>query len=206
MKMRNGRGRGWDFAPAMADHPANELAGAVVVAAVSPKRAKEQKHGVSEGIDLMPQRFARAEEITTNFPINFQDERRFRFVVGVISREKIGEQFAVLETPDRSGLRGNPVAQQSLRTAACDRSLDSRELSTATFRPFSVVSYSSSETSLVNGKQTFEHPGPAIGVPRPNATQRSPAEANLREQAALDRASERFRSVFLRPGFLVVAE
>src|SRR4029453_2928675 len=97
MKMRNGAGRGWDFAPAMADHPANELAGAVVVAAGLPKRAKEQKHGVSEGIDLMPQRFARAKEITTNFPINFQDERRLWFLVGVISREKIGEQLAVLK-------------------------------------------------------------------------------------------------------------
>src|SRR5437762_12061167 len=97
MKMRNGAGRGWDFAPAVADHPANELAGAVVVATVSPKRAKEQKHGVSEGIDLMPQRLTRAEEVTTNFPINFQDERRLRFLVGVIRREKIGEQFAVLK-------------------------------------------------------------------------------------------------------------
>jgi hypothetical protein len=97
MKMRNAAGRGWDFTPAMADHPANELAGAVVVAAVSPKRAKEQKHGVSEGIDLMSQRFTRAEQVAQNFPINFQDERRFRFVVGVVSREKIGEQLAVLK-------------------------------------------------------------------------------------------------------------
>src|SRR2546423_5975504 len=97
MKMRNGAGRGRNFAPAVADYPADKLARALVVEARSPKRAKEQKHGVSEGIDLMPQRFARAEEVAADFSINFQDERRFRFVVGVISGEKIGEQFAVLE-------------------------------------------------------------------------------------------------------------
>src|SRR5690348_9067740 len=97
MKVRNGAGGSWDFAPAVADDPANELAGAVVVAAVSAKGAKEQKHGVSKGIDLMPQRFARTEEVTANFPVNFQDERRLRFLVGVIGCEKIGEQFVVLK-------------------------------------------------------------------------------------------------------------
>src|SRR5689334_22057101 len=97
MKVWNGAGRGWDFAPAVADDPANELARAVVVAAVSPKGAKEQKHGVSKRIHLMLQRFARAEEVPANFPINFQDERRLRFLVGVIRREKIREQFMVLK-------------------------------------------------------------------------------------------------------------
>src|SRR5262245_33927158 len=97
MKMRDGAGRGWDFAPTVADYPADKLAGVLVVAAISPKRAKKQEHGVSKGIDLMPQRFARAEEIAANFPIDFQDERGLRFVVGVINREKIGEQFPILE-------------------------------------------------------------------------------------------------------------
>src|SRR5438552_3423199 len=98
MKMRNGAGRGRDFAPTMTDDPANKLARALVVAAIPPERAKEQRHRVGEGIDLMPQRLARAEQIAADFPINFQDERRFRFLVGVISREKIGEQFAVLKS------------------------------------------------------------------------------------------------------------
>ena len=45
----------------------------------------------------MLQGFARAEKVTANFPVNFQHEGRLRFPVGVIRREKIGEQFVVLK-------------------------------------------------------------------------------------------------------------
>src|SRR5437764_11330222 len=97
MKMRDRAGRGGNFAPAVTDYPANELARALVVAPISPKRAKEQKHRVNEGVDLMPQRFSRAEQISADFPINFQDERRLWFMVGVIRRQKVGEQLPIRE-------------------------------------------------------------------------------------------------------------
>src|SRR5438477_8224010 len=201
MKMRNGAGRGWNFAPAMADYPANKLAGAGVVAAVSPKRAKEQKHGVSEGKDLMLQRFARAEEVTANFPINFQDERRLRFVVGVICGEKIGEQFAIVKYwIDR-------VSQETGGAAKiADRGAIARFIATnRVLRRFvhSALFLIVQGNVLVNGKQTFEHPGPGKAF----LGQTGSARAQPRQIAragGLDRASERFRSVFLRPRFLVV--
>ena len=76
--------------------PANEPARALVVARVTQERAQEEEDVLLEGIELIEQRLARAEQVAAELAVGLDDERRFRLVIRVIGGEEIGEQFAVL--------------------------------------------------------------------------------------------------------------
>src|SRR2546423_10544743 len=85
-----------DLAPAVADHPANEAARAFVVAQVTPDRSEKEPDVLAKRIELVPERLARAQQITADFAVNLEDERRLRLLVGIIGGEKVREQFVVL--------------------------------------------------------------------------------------------------------------
>ena len=47
-------------------------------------------------VELILQGLARAEQVAGNFAVHLQEKTGFRFVIGVIRGEKIGEQFPIL--------------------------------------------------------------------------------------------------------------
>ena len=105
------------FAPAVHHHPANETARTLVVARITQERAEEEDNVLLERIELVEQRLARTEQITFQFAIHLEHERRLRFVVRVIGGEKVGKQLAILvnridRLAEEAGLAAQP------RTAA----------------------------------------------------------------------------------------
>jgi hypothetical protein len=46
-------------------------------------------------VELVSEWVTTPEQVAANFAVRFEDERRFRFVVGIIGRKKIGEQLPV---------------------------------------------------------------------------------------------------------------
>ena len=94
--MRDTARLGRDFAPAIHQDPANETTRAPVVAEVTGQRPEKQPYVLIQRVELILKRLARAEEVTGNLAVHLQKKTGFRFVVGVIVRQKIGEQFAVL--------------------------------------------------------------------------------------------------------------
>src|SRR5205085_10584610 len=80
----------------VADHPADETAGALVVARVPPERAQEQANVLTKRVELVPKRLARPEQITADFAVDFENEGGFRLLVRLIARQKIGDQFVLL--------------------------------------------------------------------------------------------------------------
>ena len=67
-----------------------------VVAEIARQRAKKEPDILIQRVELVLQRLARAEQITANFAVHLQEKTGFRFVIGVISGEKISEQFSIL--------------------------------------------------------------------------------------------------------------
>src|ERR1051326_6895941 len=126
VEMRGPPRRGRDFAPAVADHPADETARTFVVARVTPKRAKEEPNVLAEGIKLVPERLARTEEIAANLTVDLEDKRRFRFLVRIVRRQEIREQFVVVinridRVAEKSGLATEPAHRAAIgRAVAAD--------------------------------------------------------------------------------------
>ena len=91
---------------------------------VTPESAQKEPNVLAKGIELVPERLARAEQVPAYLAIELEHERRLGFFVGVIGREEIGEQFVVVvnridrfaqepglatESPDRGAI-GRAVA------------------------------------------------------------------------------------------------
>src|SRR5712691_5028085 len=116
--MRNAPRRRWHLAPSVDERPPNESARLLVVTKIAGQRFQKERHVLPEGIKLIAQWLARAQKVTANFTIDFDDERRFRFVIGVISGEKIGEQLSIfVNRVDRLTQKPGLAAQFSHRLA-----------------------------------------------------------------------------------------
>src|SRR4051812_27012565 len=94
--MRDAPRLGGHFTPSVHEDPANETTRPLVVSKITGQRAEEQPDVLIQRIQLVLQRLARAEQIAGNFAVHLQQKTRFWFVVGVIGRQKVREQFAVL--------------------------------------------------------------------------------------------------------------
>src|SRR5438552_3801688 len=93
--MRYAPGRRRHFAPAVHERPANKPPRACIVAKVASERAKKEPDVLIKRVELILQRPPRPKQIAANLAVHLQNKRRFRLVVGVISREKIGEQLSI---------------------------------------------------------------------------------------------------------------
>src|SRR6478735_6000301 len=87
---------GGHFAPAVRKYPANETTRALVVPEITRQRPEEQPDVLIKCIELILQRLARAEQVPGNLAVHLEEKTGFRFVIGVIRCEKIGEQFPIL--------------------------------------------------------------------------------------------------------------
>src|SRR6476620_756828 len=96
MKMRYVARLGGHFAPAVREYPANETTGARVVTEVAGQGTEEQPDVLIKRVELILQRHARAEQVAGDFAVHLEKKTGFRFVIGVIGGEKIGEQFSIL--------------------------------------------------------------------------------------------------------------
>src|SRR5438067_10756704 len=94
--MRGAARRGRDLTPAVADHPADKSARPRIVTRVTPERAQKEPDVLAKGIELVPERLARAEQVPAYLAVELEHERRLGFFVGVIGREEIGEQLVVV--------------------------------------------------------------------------------------------------------------
>jgi hypothetical protein len=63
---------------------------------VAGQRPEKQPDVLIERVELILQRLARAEQIAGDFAVHLEEKTGFRFVIGVIRGEKIGEQFPIL--------------------------------------------------------------------------------------------------------------
>src|ERR1700732_42227 len=93
--MRGAPRGGRDFAPAVADHPADESARTRIVSGVAPQGAKKEADVLAKRIELVPERLPRTEQVAANLAGDLEDERRLRFLVRVIGRQEIREQFVI---------------------------------------------------------------------------------------------------------------
>src|SRR6476646_1319505 len=94
--MRYTPGLSGDFVTHVHEDPANEPARTFVVAKIARQCAKKEPDVLIQRVELVLQRLTRAEQVTANFAVHLQEKTRFRLVIGVISGEKIGKQFAIL--------------------------------------------------------------------------------------------------------------
>src|SRR6476619_2671689 len=96
MKMRYVPRLSGNFAPAVREYPANETTRSLVVPEVAGQRPEKQPDVLIKRVELILQRLARAEQVAGDFAVHLQEKTGFRFVIGVISGEKISEQFSIL--------------------------------------------------------------------------------------------------------------
>src|SRR4051812_40780551 len=74
VEMRGSPGRGRNLAPAVADHPPNETARARIVARVTPDRAEKKPDVLPKGVELVPERLARTEQIPADLAVDLEHE------------------------------------------------------------------------------------------------------------------------------------
>ena len=89
--MRYAPRSGGNFAPAVHQQPPNETTRPLVVPEITGQRPEKEPDVLIKRVELILQRLARAEQVTANFAVHLQEKPGFRFVIGVISGEKIGE-------------------------------------------------------------------------------------------------------------------
>ena len=90
----------------------------VVVAGITQEGAQKEDNVLLEGIKLVEQRLARSEQVAFQFAIHLEHERRLRLVVGVISGEEVGEQFAIFVNRIDRRRQGNRSDSTIRRTAS----------------------------------------------------------------------------------------
>src|SRR4029077_10903574 len=95
MKMWRASRRCRHLTPTIHKQPPNKTARAFVVAEISRQGAKKEPDILIKRVELVLQGLARAEKIPANFAIHFKQKTRLRFVIGVIGRKKISEQFSI---------------------------------------------------------------------------------------------------------------
>src|SRR4051794_28657925 len=93
--MRSPPRRRRHFAPTMHQRPSDEPARSRLIAKVSGERTQKKPDILVEGIELVSERVATAEQVAANLAIHFQDKGGLRLVICVIGGEKIREQLAI---------------------------------------------------------------------------------------------------------------
>src|SRR6266404_1904897 len=91
VKMRDTSRLSRDFVPPVHQDPANETTGAFIIAEVTGQRAEKQPDILVKRVELILQRLSRTQQVAANLAVHLQKKRRFRFVIGVISGEKISK-------------------------------------------------------------------------------------------------------------------
>src|SRR5205814_1338279 len=109
MKMWNAARRGRHFSPAVRQGPENESSRSCVVPEITGQGLEEERDVLPERIKLVVQRPPRPKQVTANFAVNLNHERRFGFPIGVVGGQEIGEQLPVFvnrvdRRPEKSGL------------------------------------------------------------------------------------------------------
>src|SRR6476660_3601805 len=118
MKMRYVARLGGHFAPAVREYPANETTRPRVVPEVAGQGTEKQPDVLIKRVELILQRLARAEQVAGDLAVHLQEKTGFRFVIGVIGGEKIGEQFSILiHGIDRLAEESRITAEFSYRLA-----------------------------------------------------------------------------------------
>ncbi len=106
---------GRHLAPAVAENPVNEPPAGGVVARVARTRMRaEQAEVLEEIVELVAQRQAAAQQVAAHLAADLHDEGRFRLLLQVIIRQKVREQFPVLEhrvdgLAEETGLAAKPA-------------------------------------------------------------------------------------------------
>src|SRR5438445_7272504 len=95
VKMGNAPRRRRHFPPAVRQCPTNESPRGLVIPEIAGERFEKERNVLPKRIELVQQRFARTEQITPNLAVDLNHERRFRFPIRIVSREKIGEQLSI---------------------------------------------------------------------------------------------------------------
>src|SRR5882762_8533258 len=95
MKMRNPAWRGRHFARSVSEHPPDKTTRTGVITKIASERFQEERNVLPEGIELIFEWLAGSEQITANLAVDLNHERRFRFPIGVISSEEVGEQLSI---------------------------------------------------------------------------------------------------------------
>ena len=95
MEMRRATRRGRHLAPAVHENPEDETPGTPAVARVTQERAQEEDDVLVEGIELIAERLAAAEQVAADLAVDLEHERGFRFVIGIVGREEIREELAI---------------------------------------------------------------------------------------------------------------
>src|SRR4051812_38867770 len=121
--MRGSPRRRGHFPPAVRDHPADEPARALVVTRVAPEGAKKEPDVLAKGIELVPERLARAEQVTADIAVDLEHEGGLRFLVRVIAGQEIREQLVVLENRIDRFAEESGLATETADRAAIGRSV-----------------------------------------------------------------------------------
>src|SRR5437867_11727454 len=95
VKMGNPPRCGRHFPPTVHQGPSNKSPRGLVIPEIASERVEKERNVLPERIKLSEQRFARTEQITPDLAADLNHERRFRFPIRIVSREKIGEQLSI---------------------------------------------------------------------------------------------------------------
>ena len=95
VKMWNPPRRDRHFSPTVHQGPSNKSPRGLVIPEITGERFEKERNVLPERIELIEQRFARTEQITPDLAVDLNHERRFRFPIRIVSREKIGEQLLI---------------------------------------------------------------------------------------------------------------
>src|SRR6202040_2640782 len=95
MKMRNAPRRGRHFPPTVHQCPTNKSPRGLVVPEIAGERFEKERNVLPERIELVEQRVSRTEQVATDITVDLNHEGRLWFMIGVIGREKIGEQLSI---------------------------------------------------------------------------------------------------------------
>ena len=86
-----------NFAPGVAQNPSDEITRGPVIKRILGDSSRKEREIVGKIKQLLPQRTEGAEKVAFDLAILFEDEGGFRFDVGIVTRQVIGKNFAVLE-------------------------------------------------------------------------------------------------------------
>src|SRR5712671_2878230 len=120
MKMRHAPRCGRHFARSVSQDPPDKTARGGVVTKIASERFQEERNVLPEGIELILEWLARSEQVTADLAVDFNHERRFRFPIGVISSEEVGEQLSIFvngidRCAEKSGLTTKPAHGVAVR-------------------------------------------------------------------------------------------
>ena len=88
---------GGHFAPGVAENPANEIAGRLVVAWITAHALNEEADVLEKAVNLLTERLARTKKVTHHPPVVLQHEARLRLNVCIVICEIVCKELTVFE-------------------------------------------------------------------------------------------------------------